>query len=898
MTNEVEELFKEDVVPDLTFAEILALYRGEEGQEIYRPLIYQGIIRETEIQSVGRGSEISIQGWQHDMAFSATDHDTVAWASGTITLLDGTTYSITGANTGTMSAITYIYLDIATSETTLQTTTTPATAIGTGKIMVAVAQNVASGKKALFQVFGGKALGGAGKLWTAEDIAANTITANEIYANTITASEISKGLYTEINSNLPSDENLVGYWAFDEGAGDKAYDGSGNTNHGTLTNMEAADWVDGMAGSCLDLGGTDEYVVISDDTSIQLTSAIAISCWIYPTNITGNHEIASKYGGSYNGWILRVDDGQIRFYVSTPSEIPYAYKSGISADTWYHIIATWDGTTANVYIDGVVGTSASPSAMTDSGADMAIGRSSWADQYHFIGKIDEFRMFKTGLTAKEAYALYKNPSGQPSLAVPIGRLTTGYIYSKQIRLAMTGGTGDSLIYGGESDDWATDLAAWQGGNATGGAFLLGLDDSDSDKAKFFIGNHSTNEYMKFDTDLRTTGLKLLHSFTAGEAITAGRLIQYGLPSETTVYTSADAGTREDNADVTYNGDTSDMYLGKTVGADEREVYLKFRDTDLPTRFIWKATLYIHQYQQTGAGGTFKLYSISADWAETTITWNNIPATFADSVVPYTDSYTLDDNNEWHSIDITQQIRNIWAEGRTWYGFRLKAATSAGTQSGVNSKEYPTADTYKAYIIFEHLPYDEKIYHGDYSSYMGCRNLIGTAAEAISDGNAGKVQVGGKATNASGINAGMEYQPVYLRGANGEIGIHGGAYNEYIRKTEWSVEVGNALSTTELLINIRKLEPFLIEKLTSISITTGNTETFYVPPWASKIVFKYDMTTTGDQGIATVYRHELNSVVVEKDANETFTMDWTNAKGTNFTLSPTNTTITGTLYIYE
>lgn len=148
------------------------------------------------ITNIQGGSEISIQGWQHDMAFSATDHDTVAWASGTITLLDGTTYSITGANTGTMSAITYIYLDIATSTTALQTSTTASDAVGSGKILVAVAQNVASGNNAIFQVFNGKALGGLGKLIVASDITANTITANEIAANTITASEIAANTIT------------------------------------------------------------------------------------------------------------------------------------------------------------------------------------------------------------------------------------------------------------------------------------------------------------------------------------------------------------------------------------------------------------------------------------------------------------------------------------------------------------------------------------------------------------------------------------------------------------------------------------------------------------------------------------------------------------------------------
>ena len=147
---------------------------------------------ETEV--VNGFADVAIQGWMFDGAMSATDHDTVAWASGTLRFTDGTTYSITGGNTGTMAAITYIYFDLAVSTTAFQTTTTAANAVGTNKLLVGVAQNVASGKSATFQAFGGK--GGVGVLLTADNIAANSITANEIQTNTITSLTLTSGTIT------------------------------------------------------------------------------------------------------------------------------------------------------------------------------------------------------------------------------------------------------------------------------------------------------------------------------------------------------------------------------------------------------------------------------------------------------------------------------------------------------------------------------------------------------------------------------------------------------------------------------------------------------------------------------------------------------------------------------
>jgi len=135
----------------------------------------------------------SSRGWSQDLVFSATDNDTVAWAdAGVITLADGTTYTISPADdTGNMAAITYIYLDINTSTTALQKTTTAATAVGSGKLLIAVAENVAdAAKKAVFQAFGGA---GQGVMITADSIVASTITGNEINANSIAAGHIIAG---------------------------------------------------------------------------------------------------------------------------------------------------------------------------------------------------------------------------------------------------------------------------------------------------------------------------------------------------------------------------------------------------------------------------------------------------------------------------------------------------------------------------------------------------------------------------------------------------------------------------------------------------------------------------------------------------------------------------------
>lgn len=146
----------------------------------------------------------TVRGWTHDLVFSATDYNTVAWASGTITLDDGTAFSIGAANTGDMAAdtITYIYFDLNVSNTALQSAVDSASsAVGGRKILVAVAApvpNVAT-DKAIFQVFGGK---GIGVFIAADNVAANTLTANEIAANTLTANEVAANTLLATNLHM------------------------------------------------------------------------------------------------------------------------------------------------------------------------------------------------------------------------------------------------------------------------------------------------------------------------------------------------------------------------------------------------------------------------------------------------------------------------------------------------------------------------------------------------------------------------------------------------------------------------------------------------------------------------------------------------------------------------
>ena len=126
--------------------------------------------------------DVANWGWGQTCAFSSTDLDTVSWGAGTFTSADGTSYSIGAGNTGNMAGLTYIYLSLLDSEIVYQHTTTPADAVGAGKVLIAVAEN--STTNATYMLSEATQIVG-------DNIIANTINATKIKSGSISTTQLS-----------------------------------------------------------------------------------------------------------------------------------------------------------------------------------------------------------------------------------------------------------------------------------------------------------------------------------------------------------------------------------------------------------------------------------------------------------------------------------------------------------------------------------------------------------------------------------------------------------------------------------------------------------------------------------------------------------------------------------
>jgi hypothetical protein len=225
----------------------------------------------------------------------------------------------------------------------------------------------------------------------------------------------------------PGTGNLIGHWKFDEGSGATTQDSSGQGNHGGLDG--GVTWTTGQPGfgSALSFDGVDNYVYCAERAgagpgiypATLMPSTFTISCWAkvdtfaYFGALVGNGEdTGSDECGFflYNyGWVgengqdfgLSIKTGAGGMvYVETPN----IYET----DTWYHVAATYDGSNANVYVNGAL--AAGP---VDVGGPMqwlsensgnyperfSIGAYIDSDEEYWVdGTIDEVRYYKTALS--------------------------------------------------------------------------------------------------------------------------------------------------------------------------------------------------------------------------------------------------------------------------------------------------------------------------------------------------------------------------------------------------------------------------------------------------------------------------------------------------------------------
>ncbi len=211
------------------------------------------------------------------------------------------------------------------------------------------------------------------------------------------------------------------YLQFDETSGNRCVSSWGTT-YGTLAATATRDA--GKTGNALKLDGTSTSYATLPAGIVSNVTDFTISAWV-KMDALANWMRVFDFGNSQTQYMyLTVQGGTTTANGVILSTVKYGIKNGgtelsvtspyaFPLNTWVHLAVTQSGTTAKLYINGVLKStnttlSINPSQLTPTGTTTGtnlnyLGKSQFNDPL-FKGSIEEFKIYKRALSASEIAA--------------------------------------------------------------------------------------------------------------------------------------------------------------------------------------------------------------------------------------------------------------------------------------------------------------------------------------------------------------------------------------------------------------------------------------------------------------------------------------------------------------
>lgn len=170
-------------------------------------------------------------------------------------------------------------------------------------------------------------------------------------------------------------------------------------------------------GRCYRFAGS-QYIACGRNTMV--TDELTVSCWVYSDNWRNVADIIScAEGGGWDFWPN--GSGYMTMEVRrNGSYIAGVFPTALAnwSNGWHHIVGVYDGYKAEIYVDGVKGTTSETTTTkypiqyhaTNGlfiGAAAGASATTPANKY-FIGNISDVRFYGTALSASDIVDLYKN----------------------------------------------------------------------------------------------------------------------------------------------------------------------------------------------------------------------------------------------------------------------------------------------------------------------------------------------------------------------------------------------------------------------------------------------------------------------------------------------------------
>ena len=223
------------------------------------------------------------------------------------------------------------------------------------------------------------------------------------------------------------------YWRLGEAGGSTAADQAAFANSGAYLGglaLGQAGVVPVAQSTAIALDGADDTVRVPSSASLNPTAALSLEAWIRPSALPSTTATLVRKDLQY---LLRISSGgAVTFRLwhgGTSSEL--ATPAGaVTAGAWYHVVASFDGASMAIFVNGTVRATLAMSSPVDSSANvLTLGSGNSSDW--FRGRMDEVAVYGAALPGPRVQAHYDkaSPVEEPAPTVvlesPAGGATVG-----------------------------------------------------------------------------------------------------------------------------------------------------------------------------------------------------------------------------------------------------------------------------------------------------------------------------------------------------------------------------------------------------------------------------------------------------------------------------------------
>ena len=333
----------------------------------------------------------------------------------------------------------------------------------------------------------------------------------------------------------------------------------------------------GKAGKGYDLaGGTQRLVGPATDLS---STALTLSGWVKLDTYGTDPRVVAKAGSATSRvYELLVDSTthEAVARIATSNGTAEVRGGSLSTGTWYHLAATWDGTTARLYVDGsqVSTASATGTLNTDLSMPLVVGNVATANR-GADGIVDQIQVAHTARSAAWLATTQANVSSPGTFVVMGGAQTEAAAAWTTTSAAAHGGTkalAAPWVTGGGTGAWITanglDLPGvefeswWRLSNPSTGTVAGGTR----------TGLVPTNQYETgltsagFDLASLIGGTRTVGAASSGSGLTANTWTKVVISTDETGATRVKVGGTTVRGPVTLTGGTSSGSVGLRVAS--------------------------------------------------------------------------------------------------------------------------------------------------------------------------------------------------------------------------------------------------------------------------------------------------------------------------------------------